>query len=95
MSEEDRIAAAQVQTFYQALPEGRAEADELLRLFKAAELEATVNAASSGAYHGYLMLLNLDGDDSKFSCELLHGHYSWVGPAVRVFACISVRPGCS
>ena len=37
----------------------------------------------SGAYHGSLMLLNIDGDDSKLSCELQHGHYSWVGAAVR------------
>jgi hypothetical protein len=37
----------------------------------------------SGAYHGYLMLLNIDGDDSKLSCELQHGYYSWVGAAVR------------
>ena len=35
------------------------------------------------AYHGYLMLLNIDGDDSKLSCELQHGYYSWVGVVVR------------
>jgi hypothetical protein len=28
------------------------------------------------------MLLNIDGDDSKLSCELQHGYYSWVGAAV-------------
>ena len=32
-------------------------------------------------YHGYMLLLNLDGDDSKFSCNLAHGLYSWVGAA--------------
>jgi hypothetical protein len=32
--------------------------------------------------HGYLMLLNLEGDDSKLSCELHHGLYSWVGSAI-------------
>jgi hypothetical protein len=37
----------------------------------------------SEGYHGYLMLLNIDGDDSKLSCELQHGYYSWVGAAVR------------
>ena len=37
----------------------------------------------SEAYHGYLMLLSIDGDDSKLSCELHHGYYSWVGAAVR------------
>jgi hypothetical protein len=36
----------------------------------------------SEGYHGYLMLLNIDGDDSKLSCELQHGYYSWVGAAV-------------
>ena len=35
----------------------------------------------SERYHGYLMLLNIDGDDSKLSCELHHGYYSWVGAA--------------
>jgi len=33
--------------------------------------------------HGALMLLNIEGHDSKFACELRHGLYSWVGPAVR------------
>ena len=31
--------------------------------------------------HGFLLLLNIDGDDSKLSCELRHGMYSWLGPA--------------
>jgi hypothetical protein len=35
--------------------------------------------------HGFLMLLNIEGEDSKLSCELHHGFYSWVGAAVRVF----------
>ena len=26
-------------------------------------------------YHGYMMLLNINGDDSKFSCNLAHGLY--------------------
>ena len=30
-------------------------------------------------YHGYMLLLNIDGDDSKFSCNLAHGLYSWMG----------------
>eukprot|EP01046_Picozoa_sp_COSAG06_P042191 COSAG06_NODE_5342_length_3537_cov_39.550055_5_plen_347_part_00 len=33
--------------------------------------------------HGYLLLLNIDGNDSKLSCELHRGFYSWVGAAVR------------
>lgn len=33
--------------------------------------------------HGSLMLLNVEGHDSKFACELRHGQYSWIGPAVR------------
>eukprot|EP01046_Picozoa_sp_COSAG06_P045722 COSAG06_NODE_6363_length_2965_cov_4.461968_5_plen_99_part_00 len=32
--------------------------------------------------HGFLLLLNIAGDDSKLSCELHHGFYSWVGAAV-------------
>ena len=35
------------------------------------------------AYHGYLLLLNIDGEDSKLACELHHGLYSWFGAAVR------------
>jgi hypothetical protein len=38
----------------------------------------------SELYHGYLLLLNLDGEDSKLSCELHHGQYSWCGAAVRI-----------
>jgi TolA-binding protein len=33
--------------------------------------------------HGYLLLLNIGGNDSKLSCELHYGLYSWVGAAVR------------
>ena len=44
----------------------------------------------SEQYHGYLMLLNIDGDDSKLSCDLFHGRYSWVGPAVRLSRLASV-----
>jgi hypothetical protein len=45
----------------------------------------------SEEYHGYLMLLNIGGDDSKLSCELHHGLYSWVGAAVsRTLTCLSV-----
>ena len=29
------------------------------------------------------MLLNIDGEDSKMSCELHHALYSWMGSAVR------------
>ena len=29
--------------------------------------------------NGYLLLLNLDGEDTKLTCELHHGLYSWVG----------------
>ena len=39
--------------------------------------------ACSESLHGNLMLLNIEGHDSKFACELRHGLYSWVGPAVR------------
>ena len=31
--------------------------------------------------HGFLLLLNIDGNDSKLSCELHHGLYSWMGEA--------------
>ena len=47
--------------------------------------------ACSEDYHGVLMLLNIEGDDSKFACELRHGLYSWVGPAVRSFLCLLRR----
>eukprot|EP01046_Picozoa_sp_COSAG06_P054737 COSAG06_NODE_9843_length_1805_cov_5.563306_1_plen_524_part_01 len=29
--------------------------------------------------HGFLLLLNINGNDNKLSCELQHGLYSWVG----------------
>ena len=31
--------------------------------------------------HGYILLLNLDGDDTTLSCNLAHGLYSWMGAA--------------
>ena len=31
--------------------------------------------------HGFILLLNLDGDDTKLSCNLAHGLYSWMGAA--------------
>ena len=42
-------------------------------------------------YHGYQLLLNIGGEDSKMSCELHHSLYSWVGGAVRV-ASLSLLP---
>eukprot|EP01045_Picozoa_sp_COSAG04_P012454 COSAG04_NODE_839_length_9957_cov_18.873504_6_plen_418_part_00 len=43
----------------------------------------------SEEYHGYQLLLNIGGEDSKMSCELHHELYSWIGGAVRV-----VSPPC-
>jgi hypothetical protein len=31
--------------------------------------------------HGFLLLLNIDGNDRKFSCQLHHNLYSWIGGA--------------
>eukprot|EP01047_Picozoa_sp_COSAG01_P061164 COSAG01_NODE_7599_length_3123_cov_203.193867_2_plen_376_part_01 len=31
--------------------------------------------------HGDLLLLALNGEDSKYSCEVHHGNFSWVGPS--------------
>ena len=33
--------------------------------------------------HGFQLLLNIDGEDNKMTCELHDNTYSWVGPAVR------------
>eukprot|EP01045_Picozoa_sp_COSAG04_P018253 COSAG04_NODE_1675_length_5968_cov_2.264270_5_plen_670_part_01 len=32
-------------------------------------------------HHGYELLATIDGTDTKFSCKLAHGLYSWVGAA--------------
>ena len=37
----------------------------------------------SESLHGFLMLLNIEGDDAKLACELHKGLYSWVGSSVR------------
>jgi hypothetical protein len=37
--------------------------------------------ACSEALRGDLLLMNLGGEDSKYSCELHHGLHSWVGAA--------------
>jgi hypothetical protein len=42
--------------------------------------------------HGYVMLLNIDGDDMKLSCQLHHDVYSWVGGAVRCTQALSFLP---
>jgi hypothetical protein len=31
--------------------------------------------------HGYELLATIDGTDTKFSCNIAHGLYSWVGAA--------------
>ena len=35
----------------------------------------------SAARHGFILLLNLNGDDTNLSCNLAHGLYSWMGAA--------------
>jgi hypothetical protein len=35
----------------------------------------------SEATHGWLLLLNVDGEDMKMSCELHHDQHSWIGSA--------------
>ena len=35
-------------------------------------------------FHGYLMLLNIDGSDTKLTCVMRRGLFSWVGMAVRL-----------
>ena len=35
----------------------------------------------NAARHGFILLLNLDGDDTNLSCNLAHGLYSWMGAA--------------
>lgn len=37
--------------------------------------------ACTSELHGDLLLANIDGEDSKYSCELHHALYSWVGSA--------------
>jgi hypothetical protein len=37
--------------------------------------------ACSEALRGDLLLMNLNGEDSKYSCELHHGQFSWIGPS--------------
>ena len=32
-------------------------------------------------HHGYELLATIDGTDTKFSCNLAHGLYSWMGAA--------------
>ena len=45
-------------------------------------------------YHGFMLLLNIDGEDSKMSCELHHELYSWVGGAVRAICFFLLRILC-
>ena len=34
-------------------------------------------------HHGYELLATIDGTDTKFSCDLSHGLYSWMSPATK------------
>ena len=34
-------------------------------------------------HHGYILLLNIGGTDSRFSCNLANGLYSWIGAAAE------------
>ena len=35
----------------------------------------------NATHHGYELLATIDGTDTKFSCNLAHGLYSWMGAA--------------
>ena len=35
----------------------------------------------NATHHGYVLLATIDGTDTKFSCNVAHGLYSWVGAA--------------
>jgi hypothetical protein len=37
--------------------------------------------ACNAEHHGYELLATIDGTDTKFSCNLAHGLYSWMGAA--------------
>jgi len=64
-------------------------------------VECTENGVSDGEcipecnaeIHGYILLINIDGGDSKLSCQLHHTLYSWIGGAVRfLFFASSTSP---
>ena len=42
---------------------------------------ATCVPACSADHHGFELLATIDGTDTKFSCNLAHGLYSWMGAA--------------
>eukprot|EP01045_Picozoa_sp_COSAG04_P005318 COSAG04_NODE_245_length_18929_cov_6.708391_4_plen_3740_part_00 len=42
---------------------------------------ATCVPACNAEHHGYELLATIDGTDTKFSCNVAHGLYSWVGAA--------------
>jgi hypothetical protein len=35
----------------------------------------------NATHHGYVLLATIDGTDTKFSCDLAHGIFSWMGAA--------------
>jgi hypothetical protein len=37
--------------------------------------------ACNATHHGYELLATIDGTDTKFSCNVAHGLYSWMGAA--------------
>ena len=41
--------------------------------------------------HGDLLLLAVNGEDSKYSCEFHHGQHSWIGPAAEGWLRVPVR----
>eukprot|EP01045_Picozoa_sp_COSAG04_P015029 COSAG04_NODE_1163_length_8013_cov_106.484963_1_plen_382_part_10 len=42
---------------------------------------ATCVPACNAEHHGFELLATIDGTDTKFSCNLAHGMYSWMGAA--------------
>ena len=44
------------------------------------DIESCVPACNA-EHHGYELLATIDGTDTKFSCNLAHGLFSWVGAA--------------
>jgi hypothetical protein len=68
----------------QAQPATPASSGSLAHEFNLVCADGAVDScvpACSEALRGDLLLMNLNGEDSKYSCELHHGLHSWVGAA--------------
>ena len=73
-------ACGQCQSSSSPPPPHASAVQEYHAVCSSATIETCVPTCNA-THHGYVLLATIDGTDTKFSCNVAHGLYSWVGAA--------------